>query len=120
MARKLEGVVRNVGKHAGGVVIAPTKLTDFSPMYCDEAGGGLVTQFDKDDVEEAGLVKFDFLGLRTLTIIDWALKTINRDRAKVDEPPLDIAFDPAGRQADLRDCCKMPKPPRCSSLNPAA
>jgi DNA polymerase-3 subunit alpha len=94
MARKLEGVVRNVGKHAGGVVIAPTKLTDFSAIYCDEEGGGLVTQFDKDDVEAAGLVKFDFLGLRTLTIIDWALKTINRDRAKVGEEPLDIAFIP--------------------------
>ena len=94
MALKLEGVTRNVGKHAGGVVIAPTKLTDFSPIYCDEEGGGLVTQFDKDDVEAAGLVKFDFLGLRTLTIIDWALKTINRERAKVDEAPLDIAFIP--------------------------
>ena len=94
MALKLEGIVRNVGKHAGGVVIAPTKLTDFSPIYCDEAGDGLVTQFDKDDVEAAGLVKFDFLGLRTLTIIDWALKTINRDRAKVNEEPLDIAFIP--------------------------
>ncbi|CAH0162365.1 DNA polymerase III subunit alpha [Pseudomonas mediterranea] len=94
MARKLEGVVRNVGKHAGGVVIAPTKLTDFSPIYCDEEGDGLVTQFDKDDVEAAGLVKFDFLGLRTLTIIDWALKTINRDRAKLGEEPLDIAFIP--------------------------
>ncbi|WP_166359976.1 DNA polymerase III subunit alpha [Pseudomonas akapageensis] len=94
MARKLEGITRNVGKHAGGVVIAPTKLTDFSPIYCDEEGGGLVTQFDKDDVEAAGLVKFDFLGLRTLTIIDWALKTINRDRAKVGEEPLDIAFIP--------------------------
>jgi DNA polymerase-3 subunit alpha len=94
MALKLEGITRNVGKHAGGVVIAPTKLTDFSPIYCDEAGDGLVTQFDKDDVEAAGLVKFDFLGLRTLTIIDWALRTINRDRAKVNEPPLDIAFIP--------------------------
>ncbi len=94
MARKLEGITRNVGKHAGGVVIAPTKLTDFSPIYCDEAGDGLVTQFDKDDVEAAGLVKFDFLGLRTLTIIDWALKTINRDRAKMGEEPLDIAFIP--------------------------
>ncbi|MGN8276895.1 DNA polymerase III subunit alpha [Pseudomonas sp. SMN5] len=94
MARKLEGIVRNVGKHAGGVVIAPTKLTDFSPIYCDEEGDGLVTQFDKDDVEAAGLVKFDFLGLRTLTIIDWALKTINRDRAKAGEEPLDIAFIP--------------------------
>jgi DNA polymerase-3 subunit alpha len=99
MARKLEGIVRNVGKHAGGVVIAPTKLTDFSPIYCDELGDGLVTQFDKDDVEAAGLVKFDFLGLRTLTIIDWALKTINRERAKVDEPPLDIAFIPLDDKA---------------------
>ncbi|MBD8575927.1 DNA polymerase III subunit alpha [Pseudomonas syringae] len=94
MALKLEGVVRNVGKHAGGVVIAPTKLTDFAPIYCDEAGDGLVTQFDKDDVEAAGLVKFDFLGLRTLTIIDWALETINRERAKEDKAPLDIAFIP--------------------------
>ena len=81
MARQLEGVVRGVGKHAGGVVIAPSKLTDFSPLYCDETGAGLVTQFDKNDVEEAGLVKFDFLGLRTLTIIDWALKMINRPKA---------------------------------------
>ncbi|MGK0442100.1 MAG: DNA polymerase-3 subunit alpha [Pseudohongiellaceae bacterium] len=78
MATQLEGVTRNVGKHAGGVVIAPSKLTDFAPLYCDETGSGLVTQFDKNDVEEAGLVKFDFLGLRTLTIIDWAVKMINR------------------------------------------
>ncbi|MBP6725365.1 MAG: DNA polymerase III subunit alpha, partial [Halioglobus sp.] len=67
MAVQLEGITRNVGKHAGGVVIAPSKLTDFSPLACDETGGSLVTQFDKGDVEEAGLVKFDFLGLRTLT-----------------------------------------------------
>ena len=94
MALKLEGVVRNVGKHAGGVVIAPTKLTDFSPIYCDDEGGGLVTQFDKDDVEAAGLVKFDFLGLRTLTIIKWAMETINREQAKQDMPALDIDFIP--------------------------
>jgi DNA polymerase-3 subunit alpha len=94
MALQLEGLTRNVGKHAGGVVIAPTKLTDFSPLYCDEAGGGLVTQFDKNDVEEAGLVKFDFLGLRTLTIIDWALKMINARRAETNEPPIDIADIP--------------------------
>ncbi|MGB0733513.1 MAG: DNA polymerase III subunit alpha, partial [Pontibacterium sp.] len=92
MAYKLEGVTRGVGKHAGGVVIAPTKLTDFAATYCDENGQGLVTQFDKNDVEEAGLVKFDFLGLRTLTIIDWALKTIDAKRAKNGEGPLDIAL----------------------------
>lgn len=92
MAYKLEGVTRNTGKHAGGVVIAPTKLTDFSATYCDEEGNGLVTQFDKGDVEDAGLVKFDFLGLRTLTIIDWALDTVNRIRDKQGEAPLDIAL----------------------------
>ena len=81
MAVQLEGVARNCGKHAGGVVIAPTKITDFSPIYCDETGGGVVTQFDKNDVEDAGLVKFDFLGLRTLTIIDWAVRMINADRS---------------------------------------
>ncbi|MFT7219934.1 MAG: DNA polymerase-3 subunit alpha [Candidatus Azotimanducaceae bacterium] len=90
MAFKLEGLARNVGRHAGGVVIAPTKLTDFSPTYCDDSGGGLMTQFDMVDVEQAGLVKFDFLGLRTLTIIDNALKSINRRRASQDEAPVDL------------------------------
>ncbi|WP_462382166.1 DNA polymerase III subunit alpha [Pseudomonas sp. Marseille-QA0892] len=94
MSLKLEGITRGTGKHAGGVVIAPTKLTDFSPIACDEGGGGLVTQFDKDDVEQAGLVKFDFLGLRTLTIIKWALETINRKRAEQGEDPLNIDFIP--------------------------
>jgi DNA polymerase-3 subunit alpha len=94
MAVQLEGLTRNVGKHAGGVVIAPTKLTDFSPLYCDETGGGLVTQFDKGDVEEAGLVKFDFLGLRTLTIIDWARIMIDKQRLKKGEVPLDISAIP--------------------------
>jgi len=94
MAVQLEGLTRNVGKHAGGVVIAPTKLTDFSPLFSDESGGGLVTQFDKNDVEEAGLVKFDFLGLRTLTIIDWARIMIDKKRAKLGEAPLDISAIP--------------------------
>ncbi len=94
MALKLEGVTRNVGKHAGGVVIAPTKLTDFSPLYCDENGEGLVTQFDKNDVEEAGLVKFDFLGLRTLTIVDWALKMINPRLQKEGKEPINIDLIP--------------------------
>ncbi len=99
MARALEGISRNAGKHAGGVVIAPTKLTDFSPLYCEQGGGNLVTQFDKDDVEAVGLVKFDFLGLRTLTIIDWALQTINRQRAAKGEPPVDISQIPRDDQA---------------------
>eukprot|EP00003_Mantamonas_plastica_P001154 TRINITY_DN1083_c0_g2_i1.p1 TRINITY_DN1083_c0_g2~~TRINITY_DN1083_c0_g2_i1.p1 ORF type:complete len:1161 (+),score=184.94 TRINITY_DN1083_c0_g2_i1:1986-5468(+) len=94
MALKLEGVCRNAGKHAGGVVIAPTKITDFSPLYCDDEGGSLVTQFDKGDVEEAGLVKFDFLGLRTLTIIKWALGMINPRREKRGEGELDISAIP--------------------------
>jgi len=91
MAEKLEGLVRNVGKHAGGVVIAPTRLTDFTPLYCDESGANLVTQFDKNDVESAGLVKFDFLGLRTLTIIDWAVRMIN---ATAVSEPIDITRIP--------------------------
>ncbi len=90
MAKQLEGVTRNVGKHAGGVVIAPHLLTDFAPLYCDENGQGLVTQYDKDDVESAGLVKFDFLGLRTLTIIDWAKKMIDVQRAREGLEPLNI------------------------------
>lgn len=90
MALQLEGIARNCGKHAGGVVIAPTKLTDFAPLYCDERGEGLVTQYDKDDVESVGLVKFDFLGLRTLTIIDWAVKIVNERREKEALQPINI------------------------------
>ena len=90
MAFKLEGLTRNVGKHAGGVVIAPGKLTDFAPLHCDENGDNLVTQYDKDDVEAAGLVKFDFLGLKTLTIIDWAVKAANVRREREGEGPLSI------------------------------
>ncbi|MDZ7751031.1 MAG: DNA polymerase III subunit alpha [Gammaproteobacteria bacterium] len=94
LARKLEGLARNAGKHAGGVVIAPTELTDFTPLYCEHGSQSVVTQFDKDDVEAVGLVKFDFLGLRTLTIIDWALKTVNAQRAAVGETPIDINLIP--------------------------
>ncbi len=93
LAMKLEGISRNAGKHAGGVVIAPTKLTDFSALYCEADGSNLVTQFDKDDVEAVGLVKFDFLGLRTLTIIDWAVKAVNEHRGP-DEDKLDISRIP--------------------------
>ncbi|MDH3832348.1 MAG: DNA polymerase III subunit alpha, partial [Gammaproteobacteria bacterium] len=94
LARSLEGLARNAGKHAGGVVIAPSQLTDFTPLYCEQGGGALVSQFDKDDVEAVGLVKFDFLGLRTLTIIDWALKTINARLAESDKPLVDIETIP--------------------------
>jgi len=76
LARSLEGLVRNAGKHAGGVVIAPSPLTDFTPLFSEPGGGSHVTQLDKDDVEAIGLVKFDFLGLRTLTIIEHAVTTI--------------------------------------------
>ncbi len=94
MALSLEGTARNAGKHAGGVVISPTKLTDFTPLYCEEGGGNLVTQFDKDDVEAIGLVKFDFLGLRTLTIIDWALQAINQKKRQQGQPEVDITRIP--------------------------
>ena len=88
LARKLEGVARNAGTHAGGVVIAPRPLTEFMPLYVDPDGNSL-TQLDKDDVEAIGLVKFDFLGLRTLTIIDRALRSINPGRQADGLEPLD-------------------------------
>ncbi|HET7547198.1 MAG TPA: DNA polymerase III subunit alpha [Usitatibacter sp.] len=69
LARALEGLTRNVGMHAGGVLIAPGKLTDFTPLYCADGSSATVSQYDKDDVEKIGLVKFDFLGLTTLTIL---------------------------------------------------
>jgi len=90
MCRTLEGTIRNAGKHAGGVVISPTTITDFSPLYCDEEGHNPVTQFDKNDVEYAGLVKFDFLGLRTLTIIQWALDMANAHKKARGEEPIYI------------------------------
>ncbi len=102
MALALEGTARNAGKHAGGVVISPTKLTDFTPLYCDQDGNNLVTQFDKDDVEAVGLVKFDFLGLRTLTIIDWALQTINHKKQQLGEPLVDITVIPRDDAASYK------------------
>jgi DNA polymerase-3 subunit alpha len=86
LARKLEGLTRNVGMHAGGVLIAPGKLTDFCPLYQASGADNVVSQFDKDDVEAAGLVKFDFLGLRNLTIIDLALKYIKKLDSSFDQP----------------------------------
>ncbi|CAM2148016.1 DNA polymerase III subunit alpha [Pararobbsia alpina] len=97
LAQRVEGLTRNVGMHAGGVLIAPGKLTDFCPLYTQGEDGGTVSQYDKDDVEAVGLVKFDFLGLTTLTILDWAERYIRRlDPSKADwnlsQTPLD---DPA-------------------------
>ena len=108
LAKSLEGCVRNAGKHAGGVVIAPTELTDFTPLYCEEGGGNLVTQFDKDDVESAGLVKFDFLGLRTLTIIDRALDAVNARRAAAGEEALDLQSLPMDDATDLCAAAALP------------
>ena len=84
MCKKLEGIVRNVGRHAGGVVIAPKPLTEFTAVYQDQHEQNIVSQFDKDDIETIGLVKFDFLGLRTLTIIQWAVENIALKGEKVD------------------------------------
>ena len=89
LARSLEGLARNAGKHAGGVVIAPERLVKFAPLYVERGSDSIVTQFDKDDVERIGLVKFDFLGLKTLTILDWAVATIN-ERRGADEPPIEL------------------------------
>ncbi|MGH8320478.1 MAG: DNA polymerase III subunit alpha, partial [Gammaproteobacteria bacterium] len=107
LAGSLEGLARNAGKHAGGVVIAPSELTDFMPLYCEAGSSHPVTQLDKDDVEAVGLVKFDFLGLRTLTIIDWAVRNINTERTVNNQPPVDIAalpMDDAETYALLKRC----------------
>ncbi len=108
LALKLEGITRNAGKHAGGVVIAPSILTDFTAIYCEEGSTQIVSQFDKDDVEAAGLVKFDFLGLRTLTIIDLALATVNKQNEEKGLPLVDISEIPTDDKStfDLLKACK--------------
>jgi len=94
LGEKLEGLTRNVGMHAGGVLIAPGRLTDFCPLYAAEGTTHVISQLDKDDVEAVGLVKFDFLGLTTLTILDWAQRNVRalgaRDFA-LERIPLDDA-----------------------------
>ncbi len=101
LALQLEGLARNAGKHAGGVVIAPGPLTDYTALYA-EPGGSTVSQLDKDDIEAMGLVKFDFLGLRTLTIIKWALQSINRRRALQQQEPLHMQRLPLDDEATFR------------------
>ena len=93
-ALKLEGITLQTGKHAGGVLIAPGDLTDYTPTYSEYDGAGFVSQFDKNDVETAGLVKFDYLGLRTLTIVQWAIDSVNEKRKLKGELPLDISNIP--------------------------
>ena len=94
LGEKLEGLTRNVGMHAGGVLIAPGKLVDYCPLYAAEGTTHVISQLDKDDVEAIGLVKFDFLGLTTLTVLDWAERYVRAlgDKAfALEKLPLDDA-----------------------------
>ena len=132
LAGRLEGLTRNVGMHAGGVLIAPGKLTDFCPLYSAEGTDNVVSQFDKDDVEAVGLVKFDFLGLTTLTVLDWTIRYIRRlDPASpinLERLPLDDAdaykiFASANATAvfqfesrGMRDLLKRAKPDRFEDI----
>ncbi|NOS95911.1 MAG: DNA polymerase III subunit alpha, partial [Methylotenera sp.] len=102
LALRLEGLVRNIGMHAGGVLISPGKISDFSPVYCQADGASLVSQYDKDDVEAVGLVKFDFLGLRTLTILELALNNANKQRATENLPPLSFETFPLNDKATFQ------------------
>ena len=132
LARQLEGLIRNVGMHAGGVLIAPGRLTDYCPLYCAQGTESAVSQFDKDDVEAIGLVKFDFLGLTTLTILDLALRYVRALQPDctllLDSIPLDDAatfeiFRRANTTAvfqfesrGMRDLLKRARPDRFDDL----
>ncbi len=132
LAGTLEGLTRNVGMHAGGVLIAPGKLTDFCPLYVADGANAAVSQFDKDDVESIGLVKFDFLGLTTLTILDWTLKYIRRldpaSALRLETLPLDdkAAYDIFAKantsavfqfeSRGMRDMLKSAKPDRFGDI----
>src|SRR6185295_13093131 len=98
-AKVLEGLNRHAGKHAAGIVIAERPLWEYVPCFRPAGEEGIVTQFDKDRVEQAGLVKFDFLGLKTLTVIQTALDLLAREREARGEPVLDLSLvgtdDPA-------------------------
>ncbi len=106
LARRLEDITRNVGMHAGGVLIAPGKLTDFCPLYKAPGTDSVISQYDKDDVEAVGLVKFDFLGLRNLTIIDLAVRYVNERRAADGVAAVDLttlSFDDPKAYQILKD-----------------
>ena len=102
LARKLEGLVRNAGKHAGGIIIAKNPLADYMPLYCEQGTNVTSTQFDMGDAEAIGLVKFDFLGLRTLTIIDNAIKDANQVLIGETGQHIDIAKIPLHDEATLK------------------
>jgi DNA polymerase-3 subunit alpha len=105
LCERLEDLTRNVGMHAGGVLISPGKLSDFCPLYCAEGSENAVSQFDKDDVEKVGLVKFDFLGLRTLTTIDWAVRYVRQMQSENEvegATPFNIDFIPLDDKATYR------------------
>jgi DNA polymerase-3 subunit alpha len=132
LARPLEGLTRNVGMHAGGVLIAPGKLTDFCPLYCAQGTDAAISQFDKDDVEAIGLVKFDFLGLTTLTILDLTLTYVRRldpsfaltlETLPLDDPRTYDVFKQAATTAifqfesrGMRELLKRAKPDRLEDL----
>jgi len=89
---KLEGLVRSAGKHAAGVVISKGPITDYVPLYREPKEGGISSQYEKNTLEQAGLVKMDFLGLKNLTIIDKCLKLIKEsagDTVDITSIPLD-------------------------------
>ena len=131
LAMQLEGMSRNVGMHAGGVLIAPGKLTDFCPVYVAQGTENVVSQLDKDDVEAVGLVKFDFLGLTTLTILDWAAKHVRRlhdpqfslERIPPNDPAAYRIFSTANTTAvfqfesrGMRDLLKRARPDRFEDI----
>src|SRR6185437_7398464 len=131
LARALEGLTRNVGMHAGGVIIAPGKLTDFTPLYCAEGSAATVSQYDKDDVEKVGLVKFDFLGLTTLTILAESERNIRMlgepgfdiQKIPLDDPPAYKVFSSGNTVAifqfesrGMRDLIMKARPDRLEDL----
>ncbi|MGH8678974.1 MAG: DNA polymerase III subunit alpha, partial [Burkholderiales bacterium] len=132
LAEQLEGLTRNVGMHAGGVLIAPGKLTEFCPLYCASGSENVISQLDKDDVEQIGLVKFDFLGLTTLTILDWTLRFIRRlqpdadirlETLPLDDPAAYKIFASANTTAvfqfesrGMRELLKQARPDRFEDL----